>query len=417
VYREPESLDWRYDEAGNRERIAKLRLAGVEVWGADRVYIGPEVTEGGIEPGAVLISALVRGRSTAIGARSRVGTSGMALVVNTQLGRDVEIGAGSYLNATLFDRVKVRGCAEIRQGTVLEEEAEAGHGVGMKHTYFTSGVVAGSCINFCDLLMTGGSSRRDHSEVGSGAVHFNYDPRADKFGSLIGDSRGLLLRRRRIFIGGNSGIVAPVHIDFGAVVAAGAIVRRNLVANHLFSGQDGIPGPSVFEPHTYFDLRRKFLTVAHLCGNLHALVFWHNLVRLPQAKGMERVLCKFAVANLRLHIAHRARELDKLIAKLERFADADSGTKAIRRQHQHIVASRQRIYDLLARFRTSVPKPPDGFLAEYRRTRASMDHCNAIRTLEEPKARDAEKWLHAVAMAPQSELQRLFAHETRRGRL
>jgi UDP-N-acetylglucosamine/UDP-N-acetylgalactosamine diphosphorylase len=215
----PEVADWSYDEQGNRERVAALRRAGVVVWGAERVFIGPEVATDRIEPGAVLMNAVIRGPETAIGAQSKVGISGTSLLVNSQVGREVELGAGSYRNTTLFDRVKIRDFAEMRKGTVLEEEAEVGHNVGLKHTFFTVGVVAGSCINFCDVLVTGGSSRHDHSEIGSGAIHFNFDPHGDKFGSLIGDATGLLLRGRRIFIGGNGGVIAPVHIGFGAVSA------------------------------------------------------------------------------------------------------------------------------------------------------------------------------------------------------
>jgi bifunctional N-acetylglucosamine-1-phosphate-uridyltransferase/glucosamine-1-phosphate-acetyltransferase GlmU-like protein len=77
----------------------------------------------------------------------------------------------------LLTGAEVRGFAEPRQGTVLEEESEVGHNVGLKNTGFTAGAVAGSLINFCDVLLTGGSSRNNHSEVGSGSVHFNFDPR------------------------------------------------------------------------------------------------------------------------------------------------------------------------------------------------------------------------------------------------
>ena len=83
-------------------------------------------------------------------------------------------------------------------------------------------------INFCDALLTGGTSRSDHSEIGSGAVHFNFDPRGDKWGSLFGDVRGVLLKSAPIFLGGQCGLVAPLHVDFGAVTAAGSIVRRDV---------------------------------------------------------------------------------------------------------------------------------------------------------------------------------------------
>ena len=40
----------------------------------------------------------------------------------------------------------------------------------------------------------------------------------------------MLLRSAPIFVGGQCGLVAPVHIDFGAVIAAGSVVRGDVGA-------------------------------------------------------------------------------------------------------------------------------------------------------------------------------------------
>jgi acetyltransferase-like isoleucine patch superfamily enzyme len=407
-----EVADWSYDEQGNRERVAALCKAGVVVWGAERVFIGPEVAIDRIEPGAVLVNAIIRGPGTAIGTQSKVGVSGTALLVDSQVGREVELGAGSYRNTTLFDRVKTRGFAEMRRGTVLEEEAEVGHNVGLKHTFFTVGVVAGSCINFCDVLVTGGSSRQDHSEIGSGAIHFNFDPHGDKFGSLIGDATGLLLRGRRVFIGGNSGLIAPVHIGFGAVIAAGSFVRKDIEESRLYAGDREVHcsmDAIAFDPDVYYDLRRKFLGTAELCGNLHALEIWYQGVRVPVTKGLERVLCESATRNIRAHIEHRAKELDKVIVKLTSLtAKADSRSSLFRSQHLLIGKMRKEIYLLLIQPGKSTPAPPDDFLREYQRARAAMDHCAAIHSIGETKFRHAEEWLSAIASRPRTELKRLL---------
>ena len=407
-----EVADWSYDEQGNRERVAALRRAGVVVWGPERVFIGPEVAIDRIEPGAVLINAVIRGPATAIGAKSQIGVSGTSLLVNSQVGREVELGAGNYQNTTLFDRVKIRGFAEMRKGTVLEEEAEVGHNVGLKHTFFTAGVVAGSCINFCDVLVSGGSSRHDHSEIGSGAVHFNFDPHGDKFGSLVGNATGLLLRARRIFIGGNGGIVAPVHISFGAVIAAGSFVRQDVEESRMYIG-DSEPYPSknaiTFDPDIYYNLRRKFLRTAELCGNLHALEMWYQNIRVPFARGLERVLCESATRNIRIHIEHRAKELDKVMVKLASFtARAAASSNPFRGQHLLIGEMRRRIYSLLIQSAENTAAPPEGFLHEYQRARTAMDHCAAIHGMAEIKSRHVEEWLSGIASQPETELKRIL---------
>ena len=96
----------------------------------------------------------------------------------------------------------------------------------------------GSLINFCDLLMAGGTSREDHSEVGSGFIHFNFTPwgkSGDKATpSLIGDvTAGVFLRQRRIFLGGQAGMVGPRAVGYGSMTGAGQVVRRDVGAGQL----------------------------------------------------------------------------------------------------------------------------------------------------------------------------------------
>ena len=106
--------------------------------------------------------------------------------------------------------------AHVRTGTLLEEQAGAAHTVGFKQTIFLPFVTAGSLINFCDCLMAGGTSRKNHSEIGSSYIHFNFTPRQDKAtASLIGDvPRGVMLDQAPIFLGGQGGLVGPVLLDF-----------------------------------------------------------------------------------------------------------------------------------------------------------------------------------------------------------
>jgi bifunctional N-acetylglucosamine-1-phosphate-uridyltransferase/glucosamine-1-phosphate-acetyltransferase GlmU-like protein len=133
-----------YDDLGNRTRLSWLAQNGVKVWGPDRVYVSEEVQLDRIAPGAELINATITGATTFIGTKSQIGNAGLARIDETQIGSSVVVGAGSYENCVLLRGAKVRGFAEFRQGTVLEENAEAGHNVGLKNTVFTTGVVAGS---------------------------------------------------------------------------------------------------------------------------------------------------------------------------------------------------------------------------------------------------------------------------------
>ena len=100
--------------------------------------------------------------------------------------------------------------------------------MGLKQTILFPFVTLGSLINFCDCLMAGGTSRQNHSEVGSSYIHFNYSTNQDKATpSLIGDvPRGVMLNQPPIFLGGQGGLVGPVCLEYGTVIAAMAFCAR-----------------------------------------------------------------------------------------------------------------------------------------------------------------------------------------------
>lgn len=403
-----------FDSSGNCERVTKLRDMGVQVWGAERVYIGPEVPLESIQPHAVIMNAIITGRNVGIGAHSRIGISGNATIHDCYIGERVEVGAGVFEQSTLLHDVKVRGSAEFREGTLLEEQAEVGHHVGLKNTILTVAVVTGSLINFCDVLATGGTSRRDHSEIGSGTVHFNFDPRGDKFGSLLGDAKGVLLRSRRIFVGGNTGIVAPIHIHYGSVVAAGSVLRKDVAANTLSFGNAAEHEPQPFDPEIYRDLRRKFITTAKLIGTMHALRAWYKMIRIPFAKSSELPLYRSAEGRLEAHVRHRVRELDNVISKLERsLSKQQSATNSFEGQHRMLVSKRQQITASLMRSDCNDwPRVPDEFLEHYGQYRQVLRYTEAIEHLSSGDVELASTWLERIAKQSVAELESLFARHS-----
>ena len=401
-----------YDAVGNRQRVFELRDRGVDVWGPERVYVAAEVPLENIEPGAVIRQANLSGPELQIGRGARIGVSGHAHVANCQIGRDVELGAGTYDTATILDGARVRGFAELRPGTLLEEQVEAAHSVAFKNTVLTATVVVGSLINYCDLFMSGGTSRENHSEVGSGVVHFNFDPRGDKWGSLIGDVRGLLLRSAPIFVGGQCGLVAPLQVGFGSVTAAGSVVRSNIEDNRLHF--ENAEGRSIenFDPEIYAGLRPKFLTTALLIGNLRALDRWYELVRLPFAEDYQKPLYRAAQQQCRIHIAERIQRLQKIIDKLDRSItkSSESGDDrliACQDEHRRLIEHREKIVAIL----TSEPElsaVPAEFLGPYEKARRVLSHIDAVRQVSEEAAQSAAGWIYSVAREPAARLGELL---------
>jgi bifunctional UDP-N-acetylglucosamine pyrophosphorylase / glucosamine-1-phosphate N-acetyltransferase len=174
--------------------------------------------------------------------------------------------------------------AHVREGCLLEEQASGAHCVGLKQTILFPFVTLGSLINFCDCFMAGGTSREDHSEVGSSYIHFNYTPDGDKCTpSLFGNvPRGVMLNQPPIFLGGQGGAAGPVRVGFGTVIVAGCILREDI----LEDGRLVVVGPHReakrrYIPRTYGNLARVVRNNVLYLANLVALGQWYREVRQP----------------------------------------------------------------------------------------------------------------------------------------
>lgn len=300
--------------------LGELVRKGVEVLAPDATLlddIDPERIEAGVR---IYPGCTIRGSETVLRSGTELGRAGGGYFENVACGRDVTLYGGVFQDCVFLDGVTLRGHAEVRGGTLLEEGCEGAHHVGYKMTVMLPFVVAGSLINFCDALVSGGTGRDDHSEIGSTLALYNFTPWADKFASLFGDvPHGVFLRSRPIFVGGQSQIVSPVKVGFGAVIAAGAAVRRDVPAGRLY----GEVTPALdreFDPERYGALLPKVRASVEFVANLRALQLWYREVRRPLARGDKLQLALYDVAESQLEagIAERVKRLRKMIDKLPR---------------------------------------------------------------------------------------------------
>jgi UDP-N-acetylglucosamine/UDP-N-acetylgalactosamine diphosphorylase len=265
-------------------KIEKLLEKGVQIPNPQSVEVGPEVDIDRISGHGVVIysGCKIFGRSMLILQGSKLGYEGPVTIKNCQLGPQVELKGGFFRDAVFLKNVSMGSGSNVREGTILEEESSAAHSVGLKQTILLPFVTLGSLINFCDCLMSGGTSRKDHSEVGSSFIHFNYTPNQDKTTpSLIGDvPRGVMLNQRPIFLGGQGGLVGPCRLEFGTVTSAGSIIRKDELrpGRLLFSGT-GEGGSIPFMFGMYQNIKRIVLGNIAYIANLIALMQWYTYVR------------------------------------------------------------------------------------------------------------------------------------------
>ncbi|UCF95464.1 MAG: protein GlmU [Desulfobacterales bacterium] len=296
-------------------KIEAMLAKGIRVANPASVEIGDEVDIGRISGDGVVIhtGCKIFGSSTLILQGTKVGYEGPVTIANCQVGPNVELKAGFFKDAVFLEQAVLGSGSHVREGTILEEQARIAHTVGLKHTILFPFVTLGSLINFCDCLMAGGTSRQDHSEVGSAYIHFNYTPRQDKATpSLIGDvPRGVMLNQKPIFLGGQGGMVGPCRLAFGTVVAAGAIIRQDeLRPGRLVFGEMSKSGNIPYKPGRPIPLKRVVVNNINYIANLMALMQWYLHVRaLFVAQHFPAELYAGLKANLNLAIAERITRL------------------------------------------------------------------------------------------------------------
>jgi bifunctional UDP-N-acetylglucosamine pyrophosphorylase/glucosamine-1-phosphate N-acetyltransferase len=313
------------------EKIRQMLHKNVYIPNPLTINIGDEVRLDQISAKGVRIypGCRIYGEKTVISSGSRLGYEAPATIENCRLGANVELKGGFFSHSVFLDKASMGMGAHVREGCILEEEANGAHCVGLKQTILFPFVTLGSLINFCDCLMAGGTSRQNHSEVGSSYIHFNFTPDADKTtASLIGDvPRGVMLNQPPIFLGGQGGIVGPVRLGYGNVVAAGSILRKDYPRdNQLIFAPAPAENVRAFVSAAYPNIRRILENNILYLANLAALEKWYALIRKPFLDTREFGPLLYEGVMEQLMLARKER-LKRLKAMAEKAAQALKGQK------------------------------------------------------------------------------------------
>ncbi|MDD4734518.1 MAG: UDP-N-acetylglucosamine pyrophosphorylase [Kiritimatiellae bacterium] len=295
---------------------------GVKLIDSESVYIDPAVPAGHIAEGVTIYPGCrIMGEKTAIGPGCVIGREAPATVLNCQLASKVDLAGGYFEESVFLSKASAGSGAHIRPGCLLEEEAGVAHSVGLKQTVFLPCVTAGSLINFCDALMAGGRNRKEHSEIGSSYIHFNFTPHGDKATpSLIGDvPRGVLMDNDPVFLGGQGGLAGPCRVAFGTVIPAGSVLRSDVLQPgmlHLPAASS--PKTECYDMRVYKRIRRVAQNNLHYIGNIYALREWYRNVRsrMMTETVADRACCTGAIRVLNLILDERMKRLKQWTEKL-----------------------------------------------------------------------------------------------------
>ena len=379
------------------EKIVRIINKGVDIPNPLTLDIGDEVSVDQISGTGVTLypGCRIYGAKTVISSGVQLGKEGPVTVDDCQLGPKVELKAGYFNKSVFLEKANMSSGAHVREGCILEEEANGAHCVGLKQTILFPFVTLGSLINFCDCLMAGGTSRKDHSEVGSSYIHFNFTPDGNKTtASLFGDvPRGVMLNQPAIFLGGQGGVVGPVRLGYGTVVAAGSVVRNDVTQDKKLIIAQAYPGKVIdFIPHAYTNLSRIIGNNIIYLANLVALEQWYNHVRQPFFKKQEFGTLIYAGALEKLALAKKER-VSRLKALAEKVPEHNSARRELLENMDSVCGL----------FGIDLPdsiisSSRDGFLAAFNESTQdnAKDYITAIQTLPPAVAQQGVVWLQQI---------------------
>lgn len=382
---------------------SRLRKQGVILPDPSQVYVDGSVDPGAIGPGTVLYPGTrLSGSRLSIGPDCHIGSEGPATIEDAQLDAKVTVAAGFVAGSVLLEGCRVGSGAHIRPGCLLEESANVAHSVGLKQTVLLPYVTLGSLINFCDILMAGGTGPDHHSEVGSSYIHFNFTPHGDKAtASLLGEvPGGVMLDRDPVFLGGQGGLVGPVRMAYGTVVGAGTVLRQDVLETGLLVlGAD--PSPPVRRPvHSgcYRRVDRVIRHGLHYIGQIAALEAWYRYVRLAPS-GLStwyQACCEGALRVLDLVLAER---IARLAAVAARMPTSIAAAQPGRGQDLHHLDATWP--DIEARLRAGVPEETgadarEAFLTDWDSGTQGIPYLETIQGLETESKKQGTSWLQQV---------------------
>jgi len=201
------------DRVLRARKAAELMDAGVTIYLPETVVIDADVTAGPdtvIEPGVQLLG------KTRIGARCAIRTG--SVLIDMRIDDDATIFPQCHLvSSRVGPKALVGPFARLRPGSDVREGAHVGTFVEMKNTVLHERAKAPH------LSYLGDATIGAETNVGAGTITCNYDGFA-KYETKIG---------RRVFIGSDSALVAPVRIGDGAYVAAGSVITDNVPPDAL----------------------------------------------------------------------------------------------------------------------------------------------------------------------------------------
>jgi len=196
-----------------RRKRAALMESGVSMQMPETILVDPDVTVGAdtiLEPGVQLLG------KTRIGANCTIRTG--SIISDSTVEDGVLVKPYSVINLSqLAAGTQVGPFAHLREHVRMMAGSRLGNFVEAKKT------TLGERVKAMHLTYLGDAKIGMESNIGAGTITCNYDG-VHKNPTTIG---------KRVFIGSDTALVAPVRVGDGAYVGAGSVITKNVPADAL----------------------------------------------------------------------------------------------------------------------------------------------------------------------------------------
>ena len=190
-------------------------MSGVTMLDPSSVYIDASVELANditIEPNVILRGATRIGSGTRIGAGSQI--------VDTVVGRDCVVWASILESSEVEDEVQIGPFSHLRPNSSIGRKARLGNFAEVKSSRLEAGVQQHHFSYIGDAVLG------ERTNVGAGTITCNYDG-TRKHKTKIG---------KRVFLGSDTMLVAPIELGDDARTGAGSVVTKDVPAGMLAVG-------------------------------------------------------------------------------------------------------------------------------------------------------------------------------------
>jgi len=200
-----------------RRQAERLMREGVRIIDPDRIDIRGEVSIAGDT--VIDVNVVIEGPVTI---ESGVVIEPHCVIRDSYVGTGSRVKAHSHLEgAHLEERCQVGPYARLRPGAHLGPEVAIGNFVEVKATTMGRGSKASH------LSYLGDATIGESVNIGAGTITCNYDG-VNKWQTILEDG---------VFVGSNTALVAPVHIERDATIGAGSTITARIEAGSLGIGR------------------------------------------------------------------------------------------------------------------------------------------------------------------------------------